>query len=321
MSTRRQALHALAATTLVATWPAARAQGRPLKIIVGFPPGGALDVVAREVAEELRGAGWNAVVDNRTGAGGRVAVDLMMQAPTDGSTIVMMPGGNVSIYEHVYAKLRYKLADLAPLSSVCSFQFALAAGPGTPAKTLPEFVAWAKANPGKASYGTPGAGTAMHFMGVMFARQAGFEFTHVPYRGGAAAMTDVLGGTVAALATTLPNVVAPHRSGKLRILAFSGDKRLPSLPDVPTFKELGYPDLVLTENFAFFADARVPEAAQAELEAALVAASSKPRVVAALEKLEFDSYVLGRKAYTDVLKADLQRWAPIIKATGYRVED
>lgn len=301
--------------------PLALAQAKPLRILVGYPPGGAVDVVAREVAEELRGFGYSAIVENRTGAAGRLATEQILQAPADGSTVVMMPGGNVSIFTHVYPALKYKPADLAPIASVCAFNFAFAAGPGTPARTLAEFVTWAKANPGKASYATPGGGTAMHFMGVMFARQAGIELVHVPYRGGAAAMTDVLGGTVPALATTLPNVVQPHRQGKLRILAFSGDAPLPALPGVPTFKSLGYPELVITETFGFFASAKTPEPVLAVLQTAIIGAASKPRVVAALEKLEFDSLVLGRNDFAARIQADIARWAPVIKASGYKAED
>jgi tripartite-type tricarboxylate transporter receptor subunit TctC len=183
-------------------------------------------------------------------------------------------------------KLRYAMGDLAPLAGVCSFQFGLGVGPGTPAKTLTEFVDWAKANPGKASYGTPGAGTAMHFMGVMFGRKAGIDFQHVPYRGGAAAMTDVLGGTIPALATTLPNLVTHHKSGKLRILAFSGDKALAGLPGVPTFKEQGYPELQLTEVFALVCIEQNAEAGPAGAGSRrLSAAARSPRLVAAIEKL------------------------------------
>jgi tripartite-type tricarboxylate transporter receptor subunit TctC len=313
---------ALAAGTVASLTPLwARSQGKTLKILVGYPPGGAVDVVAREVGEELRSAGYTVIVENRAGAAGRLATEAMLQAPPDGTTVAMMPGGNVSIFQHVYPRLKYRLEDLVPLASVCSFNFALAVGPGTPARTLKEFVTWAKANPGKANYGSPGGGTAMHFMGVMFARQAGIDFQHIPYKGGAAAMTDVLGGTTPALATTLPNLVIQHKAGKLRILAFTGEKRLPTLPDVPTFKEEGYPDLVISEVFGFFASAKIPAPVLAELEAAMTTAASRPRVVGAIDKLEFDTLVQGRAEFTARLKADLERWGPIVKATGYKVED
>lgn len=319
---RRHAVAALSVVALsVALSGLAHAQSKALKILVGYQPGGAIDVVARQVGEELRQAGYAVVIENKTGAAGRLATELLLQSPADGTTVVLMPSGNVSIFQHVYPKLRYKLEDLAPLTTVCSFDFALGVGPGAPARTLKEFVEWARENPGKASYGTPGAGTAMHFLGVMLAKSAGFDFTHVPYRGGAAAMTDAMGGSIPALATTLPNLVTAHKDGKLRILAFSGDKRISSLPEVPTFKEAGYPDLVLSETFGFFASAKVPEAVQIELEKALIAAASKARVVAALDKLEFESNVTGRAAYRAQLKAELDRWGPIVRNSGYKAEE
>jgi tripartite-type tricarboxylate transporter receptor subunit TctC len=318
MFTRRQSLTCLAATALPSV---AFGQGKPLKILVGYPAGGAVDVVARQVGEELRALGYNTIVENRTGAAGQLATEAMLAASADGSTIVLMPGGNTTIFPHVYSKLRYAMSDLAPLAGVCSFQFGLAVGPGAPAKNLKEFVDWAKANPGKASYGTPGAGTAMHFMGVMFGRKAGIDFQHVPYRGGAAAMTDVLGGTIPALATTLPNLVTHHKSGKLRILGFTGDKALASLPGVQTFKEQGYPELQLTEIFAAFASSKTPKATLAELEKALMTAAKQPRLVAAIEKLEFDSDVTSAADLALHLKADFDRWGPVVKATGYKAEE
>ncbi|WP_296509299.1 tripartite tricarboxylate transporter substrate-binding protein [Rhodoferax sp.] len=322
MFTRRHGLTYLGMSACAGLLPSlAFAQSKPLKILVGYPAGGAVDVVARQMGEELRAAGYNAIVENRTGAAGQLATEAMLAAPADGSTVVLMPGGNATIFPHVYPKLRYSISDLAPLAGVCSFQFGLAVGPGTPAKTLKEFVDWAKANPGRASYGTPGAGTVMHFMGVMFGRQAGIDFQHVPYRGGVAAMTDVLGGTIPALATTLPNLVTHHKSGKLRILAFSGDKPLPSLPGVPTFKEQGYPELQLTEMFAFFASSKTPKTIQEELEKAIVAAARSPRLIAAIEKLEFDSDVTSSANLARHLKEDFERWGPVIKATGYIAEN
>ena len=320
---RRAALNALSTAALAAAMPPVYAQtGRTMKWLVGYPPGGAVDVVARELAEAMRPQGFNVIVENRTGASGRLATEQMLAAPADGGTLVLMPGGNATIFPHVYPNLKYDpLKDMVALASVCEFSFGLGVGPGTPARTLQQFVEWAKANPGKASYGTPGGGTAMHFMGVMFGRAAGFEFTHVPYRGGAAAIVDVLGGTVPSLATTLPNLVQPHRQGKIRILAFSGERRLPALPEVPTFKELGYPDLVITETFGVFGSARLPAAVAAEIHAAIRKAAGDAKVMAALQKQEFEPLSLSPADYAVRLKADHQRWGPVIKATGYTAND
>lgn len=318
MFTRRNLLTYLGATALPTV---AFGQGKPLKILVGYPPGGAVDVVARQIGEELRALGYNTVVENRTGAAGQLATEAMLAATADGTTIVLMPSGNATIFPHIYPKLRYSISDLAPLAGVCSYQFGLAVGPNIPAKNLKEFVEWAKANPGKASYGTPGAGTPMHFMGVMFGRKAGIDFQHVAYRGGAAAMTDALGGSIPALATTLPNLVTQHKAGKLRILGFTGDKALASLPGVQTFKEQGYPELQLTEIFGVFASSKTPKATLAELEKAVMTAAKQPRLVAAIEKLEFDSDVTSADEMARTLKADLERWGPVVKATGYKADD
>lgn len=297
------------------------ASDRLLRIVVGYPAGGAVDVVARQVGEEMRAGGYNVVVENKAGAAGRLAVATVLQAPADGSTVVVMPGGNISLYSLVYQNLKYSLSDLAPLATLCSFTFGLAVGPGTPARTWPEFVAWARANPGKASYGTPGAGTGMHFMGVMLGRQAGIDFLHVPYKGGAAAVSDLLGGSLPALATTLPNLVKLHQSGKIRTIGFSGEQRLTKLPEVPTFKEQGYPDVVLSEVFAVFAHAKTPAPVLAELEAAFLKAARQPRMIEALEKLEFESLVLDARATRTHLEADIRRWGPVVKASGYTIAE
>jgi tripartite-type tricarboxylate transporter receptor subunit TctC len=321
-SNRRSALMWLAAASLggpAGTWAQS---GKPLRLLVGFAPGGALDVVAREIGEGLRSAGYNAIIDNRAGASGRLATEQLLAAPPDGATLVFMPGGNATIFPHVYPTLKYDpFKDLVPVAAACEFSFALAAGPGTPAKTLKEFIDWAKANPGKANYATPGGGTAMHFMGVMLGRAAGFEFTHIPYRGGAAAMIDAIGGTVATIATTVPNALQPHKQGKVRILAISGAQRLPALPGVPTFIEAGFPQLEIIETFGFFAHAKTPPAVLAELHSALRGAVTQTRVTAALEKLEFDPLSLSQAGFAARLKTDFERWGPVIKSTGYRADD
>lgn len=293
-----------------------------MRMLVGYAPGGAVDVVAREVGEALRATGLNVVIENRTGAAGRLATEQLLSAPVDGSVLIFMPSGNATLVPHVYPKSRLvPLRDLAPIAPVCSYVFALAVGPATPARTLEEFVIWAKAHPGQASYGTPGGGTAMHFMGAMFARAAGFEFTHIPYRGGSAAMVDVLGGTLAALATTLPLLATPHREGKVRILAHTGKRPLPSLPGVPTFKDKGYPELVIAESFGVFAPARTPPAVQAELHTAIRRATDDPRVAAALKKLEFERFSLSQSEFVALTRADHERWGRVVSATGYRADN
>lgn len=325
-SIRRLHLQQLAALFAVATTPTlmsrAHAQaGKKLNVLVGFPAGGAPDTVARAVGEGLRDLGYTAIVDNKAGAGGRLAADALMAGPADGSAVMLMPGGNLTIYPHIYPKLRYRMADFALLATACEFEFALAVGPGTPAKTLAEFIAWAKANPAKAQFGSPGAGTAMHFIGVQLGQLGKFEFQHIPYRGGAPALSDTMGGTLPAVLTTLPNVLSAHKSGKVRILAHSGGTRNAAVPDVPTFKESGFPALTIGESFVWVAPAKTPAAVQKELAAALTAAVSKPKVKAALEAAEYDMLALTPEALAARLAKEDKHWAAIVKATGYKSED
>lgn len=321
---RRRVLTTLGAAGVAFAAPTVlRAQSQQaLQMLVGYPPGGAVDVVARAVAEAMSDSGYQVVVQNRTGASGRLATDQLLQAPADGKTFICMPGGNATIFPHVYNNLKYDpLVDLLPLGTACEFTFGLAAGPGTPAKSLKEFIDWAKANPGKASYGTPGGGTAMHFLGVMLGREAGIDFQHIPYRGGAAAIVDVIGGTVPTLFTTLPNVVNPHLQGKVRILAFSGREPVARLPGVPTFAQAGYPNLTMSEIFGFFARKGTPPEATAMLAAAIKKAALAPRVTAALEKLEFDSMALDPAALTTRLKSETERWRKVVADSGYKATD
>lgn len=325
-SIRRLHLQRLAALFAAASMPALMARahaqaGKKLNVLVGFPAGGAPDVVARAVGEGLRELGYTALVDNKVGAGGRLAADALLAGPADGSAIMLMPGGSLTIYPHIYPKLRYRMADFALLGTACEFEFALAVGPGAPAKTLAEFIAWAKANPAKAQFGSPGAGTAMHFIGVQLGQLAKFDFQHIPYRGGAPALNDVMGGTLPALTTTLPNVLGAHKNGKVRILAHSGAARSAALPDVPTFKESGFPTLTIGESFVWVAPGKTPAAVQKELATALAAAVTSPKVKAALEAAEYDLLALTPEAVTARLTSESRHWAEIVKATGYKSED
>lgn len=319
--TRRHSLQWIASAAVVAS-PAIAQTGRRLTVLVGFAAGGAVDAVARAMTESLRSAGYTVIVDNKSGAGGRLATDALLAAPPDGQTIMLTPSGNLTIYPHIYPKLRYDAAkDLLPLATACEFQFAIAAGPGTPARTLSEFVAWAKANPGKASFGTPGAGTGMHFLGVQLGREAGIDLAHIPYRGGALALVDAIGGAIPTAFLTLPALVQQHKAGKLRILGYSGEARNAALPDVPTFKESGFPKLTMAEMFLFVGRSQMPQAMQQELAAALSAAVRSKEVQAALEKVAFDPLVMEPAAIGKRLHADSARWGEVIRATGYKAED
>jgi tripartite-type tricarboxylate transporter receptor subunit TctC len=320
---RRDFLALVGATATWALPSAVLAQsGKKLTMLVGFPAGGAPDTVARAVAEGLRGRGYTAIVENRVGAGGRLASDALLNGAADGSTLLLLPSGSLTIYPHIYNKLKYAgPKDFALLGTVCDFPFALAVGPDVPVKTLDEFIAWAKANPAKAQFATPGAGTQMHFLGVQLAAQGKFELMHIPYRGGAPALTDVMGGNVASLFTTLPNLIKAHQAGRIRILAHSGDRRVASVPNVPTFKESGFPGLTLSEMFVVVASPGTPAAKQSELAADLAAAASAPTVTSVLLAADYQPLAIPREVLSGRMTDEHLRWGKVVKETGYKSED
>lgn len=322
---RRMAL-ALAgalAAVLVLQPSAAQAQlaAEPIKIIFPFAAGGSGDGLARLLAEHMRASlDQPVIVENRTGAQGRLGVQAVKSAAPDGKTILLTPVAPMSIYHHVYKSLAYDpVADFEPLSQVATFDFALAVGPQVPVKSLKELVAWVKANPNQGSYGTPAAGALPHFFAVAFAKAAGLDIRHVSYRGSAAAMADVVAGQVPIIVTTTADVTEQHKAGRIRVLATSDTARSPFLPDIPTFKEAGY-DIVGSGWYALYAPAKTPPEMIAKLNKAIVAAVKTPQVRERL--LAFALVPTGTSAaeLAKIQKADSDRWAPAIKASGYSPE-
>ncbi len=315
MISRRQLLLAAAALPV-----AARAQSGTTRLVVGFPPGGVVDVTARALAEGLRGAiGGNIIVDNRVGAGGRLAIEAVKDAAPDGQTLLYSPPSMFTVFPHVDTTLRYGLfADFTPVSTVCSFPFALAVAPNLPVKTVAEFLAWAKANPKDAVYGSPGTGTIQSFIGAMLARSASISMTHVPYKGGAQSINDVMSGTIASALAVAQLYTANHNAGKLRVLAVSGAQRLASLPGVPTFAEQGYPSLTFEEWFGVFAPARTAAATVNRLAKAVADAVASPTVTGILTKLDYAPSVMGPDAFAALLRKEHERWRDIVKETGFK---
>jgi tripartite-type tricarboxylate transporter receptor subunit TctC len=324
MPNRRQfAACVVAAACAIALPGETFAQGaRQLKVLVGYAPGGAADTVARAVGEGLRSSGYTVVVDNKAGATGRLAIDALLALPADGAALVIAPLSNLTIYPHIYRSLRYDpLKDLVPVATASGMSFGIAVGASNPAKTLQEYLALAKKDPAMASYGTPGAGTPMHFLGVMLGREAKVTLTHVPYKGGSAALTDAIGGTLPAVITTLPNLLPMHRAGKLRILAISNAEPLAALPGVPTFKAAGFPSLTMSEVFGFFAKAGTPAPVVNGLNAAISNAVKSPAVVAALNKVEFEPRVSTPAEMDKQVRSEYETWAKVVKSTGYTPEE
>jgi tripartite-type tricarboxylate transporter receptor subunit TctC len=327
MLTRRRVM-AVSAVAALATGLAPRVQGQTIgkaaRMVVGFPPGGSSDVVARLLVEQMRGYAPSIIVDNRPGAGGRIAMDVVKAGSPDGSIMVLTPASMMVLYPHLYKTLSYDpLRDFVAVTSACSFPFVISVGPMVPrdVKTLADFIGWCRANPRQASYGTSGAGSMLHFAGMMLARAAKFEFTHVPYKGATPALQDLLGGQIPATVGVL-GIALPHiQAGSLRALATSGASRSSFLPDVPTLKESGYPDLVITEWQGIFVPAKTPSPVVEELNRSVRAALAVDEVKAELNKQAFEIGGLSSSQFTELLRADIARWEPIVKESGFTPEN
>nr|MCU0958390.1 tripartite tricarboxylate transporter substrate-binding protein [Hydrogenophaga sp.] len=277
MSRRWILLTAVAAATTLIVPVAAFAQDKtPLKIVVGFPPGGSADTLARLLAEGLRERYDPVMVENRPGAGGRIALSQVKRANPDGQTVIVLPSGPMVLFPHVYKKLDYDaVTDFTPISLLTHFQFGVVAGPAAKAKTMAEMIATAKAAPGQGSYGTPGQGTLPHFMGVLFEQQVGAKLNHVPFQGGGPANSALLGGHIDYKFDVVSETAELHRTGKVRILAVTGPKRDPQVPEVPTLKEAGV-DMVATAWFGMYGPAGMPAAARDRLQQAVSEAMKQP---------------------------------------------
>jgi tripartite-type tricarboxylate transporter receptor subunit TctC len=291
---------------------------QPIRIIFPFAAGGSGDALARLLAEHLRvGLDRPVIVENRTGAAGRIGVQAVKSAPPDGHTILLTPIAPVAIYQHVYDPLGYDpFTDLEPLAQVATFEFALAVGPQVPAKTLRDLVAWLSANPGAANYGTPAAGTLPHFFAVSFGRASGLDLRHVSYRGSAQALIDLVAGQVSMVFTTTSDLLEMHKAGRIQIVATSDAQRSPLLPDIPTFKEEGYA-IQGTSWYAMYVPARTPAEIVTRLNSVIVDALRRPEVQAALLALGLYATGTSPAELARIQRADADLWAPAIQASGF----
>jgi len=303
--------------------PVAHAQlgGEPVRIIFPFAAGGSGDALARLIAEHLRVAlSQPVIVENRAGAQGRIGVQAVKAAAPDGKTLLLTPVAPMSVYSHVYKSLAYDpVADFEPISQVATFDFGLAVGPQVPAKTLQELVDWVKANPAQGSYGTPAAGTLPHFFAVSFAKAAGLDLRHVGYRGSAAALTDLVGGQIPIVVTTVSDLLEQHKAGRIRVLATSDRQRSPFLPDLPTFRQAGY-DIEGTGWYGFFVPAKTPAEIVERLNRAILAAIKTSLVQERLLALGLQPTGTTAAELAKIQKADSELWAPAVKASGFTPE-
>ncbi len=311
----------LAAALLALGSLSATAQDKPsLRILVGFPPGGSADVIARMVADALRDDFSTVVVDNKPGAGGRIALNMVKVAKPDGQTVVVLPSGPMVLFPHVYKKLDYDaVKDFTPVSQIARFQFGVVSGPSTNAKSVADMVAKAKSDPASASYGTPGAGTLPHFMGVLLEQSAGINLNHVPFQGGAPANNALLGGHIGYKFDVVSETAEFHRTGKVRIIAVTGSQRDPQVPEVPTLKESGV-NMEATAWFAMYGPAGLKGEALTRLEKAMMKFARDPAIKDKMFKLGLEPIGSNSADLAAAQKADLARWEKPIKATGVQLD-
>jgi len=302
----------------------AHAQSGPLKILVGFAPGGSVDIIARRLSQDLLGQGLKSLVDNKPGAGGRIALEALKNSPADGRVWAVTPGSLLVLYPHVFKDMAVdSVNDFAPVAAVGASVYALAVGPLVPAsvKTLADFCAWCKAHPQQASYASSGNGAKSHLAGVQLARQAGFEWTHIAYKGGAPAVADLVSGQIAANITIVSNVLPHIQSGKLRALATTGVKRSVYLPQVPTFKESGIKDIEALEVFLVLLPGKAsPEVllrAAQDIQVVLNSSAYKESLMLSfLEPTEASTPALLQAQ----LRSESEFWRKLIDSIGFKAD-
>lgn len=321
---RRITLSALLASLLgmAMAAPASAQEGAPAKIIVGFPAGGSFDAIARLLADKLKTElNRPVVVDNKTGAGGRIAVDALKAAPADGSVMMLGPDALSSFYPHTYKKLNYDLKkDLVPVGTVAEFAFGFAVGTAPKVNTWADYVAWAKKNPKEANYGIPALGAPHHFYGILLGQAIDVPMQKVPFQGSAPIMLALVGGQISSSIDVATSQVEAHRAGKIKILAVTSEARIPQAPDVPTFAELGYPNVSGMGFNALYAPANTPAAAVATWNQALSKVMALPDVKDKLHVMGFLPVGKSTQELIDRQTASAKKWEPIIKASGFTAD-
>jgi tripartite-type tricarboxylate transporter receptor subunit TctC len=325
--TIRVAAIALSATLLAAGGasaqnPAANYPNKPIRFVVPYTAGGTTDILARIIAAKLTESwGQHVLVDNRPGAGGNIGTDLVAKADPDGYTIVMGAISTHAINPSLYKSIPYDhIRDFAPITRVGLLPNVLVVNPSLPAKTVKEFIAYGKANPGKLNFASPGTGTSLHLSGELFKDMTGIDMVHVPYKGSTPALTDLLGGQVLAMFDNLPASLPHIKGGKLRPLAVTTARRTPALPDVPTMIEAGVPGFEVTSWFAVFAPARTPKEIVAKLNSEMVKIFNSPDVKEKLAQQSVEAAPTTPEELAAFVKSETERWAKVIKATGATVE-
>ena len=309
---------AAAGTASADTYP-----GKPIRLVVPYAAGGAADITARVIGQKLtERLGVPVIVDNRGGANGSIGTDAVARAAPDGYTLLLVASGPIVVNPHLYARIPYDpVKDLAPVTQITSYQYALVVPAASPIQSLGDLVRLAKANPGNTSYGSTGIGGGGHLAGELLANMTGTQLTHVPYKGSALALADLLGGQLSFTFDTVVTTVPQIAAGKLRGFAVSGPRRAASLPQLPTMQELGYKGFDITQFQGLFAPAKTDPAIIRRLHDEVVQALKSPDVVQRLVT-EGGNDLVGNtpEAFARQIKSDLALYGKLIKAAGVRAE-
>ncbi len=295
---------------------------KPIKLIIGFPAGGPLDQHARLVTDRLQTIlGQPVIVDYKPGAGGSVGAELVAKSPADGYTIMLANTGVMVINGALYSKLPYNtLKDFTPLARTAMQPLALLVNTNVPAKSLQEFMDYARKNPGKVNYGSAGNGGISHLVPEMFKSATGLFMVHIPYRGSAPAFTDLIGGQVQFMAESIPQAASYHKQGKVRALAVTSKERNPALPDIPTAIESGLKGFEVVGFYGFLAPAGTPKDVVNKLSEALQQVLTNPEVRNRMVSQGADPAFLGSEDFAQFLTAETPRWAAAVKASGAKLD-
>ena len=302
--------------------PAQSYPSKPVRLICPYPPSGATDITARAIASELsKSLGQPVIVDNRPGAGGNIGAELAAKAAPDGYTILTSISALHGIVPVLYSKLNYDPnKDLAPVIVLVSYSNVLVVNPSVKAASVKELIALAKAEPGKLTFASSGSGATTHMSGEMFKHLTGVDIVHVPYKGAAPAMTDLLGGQVNMMFDAVPTSLPHIKSGKLRALGVTGAKREPALPDVPTIAEAGVPGYEASVWFGLEVPASTPKAIIARLSEASMKGLAAPEFAKRMTELGFTIVGGTPEQAGEMIKVEIQRWGPVVKASGAKAE-
>lgn len=319
---RRSMLSLLAAALTLTLGVPASAQSwpnKPVRLVVTFPSAGAPDILARLFSEKAQ-LGQPVVVDNKPGAGGNIGADFVAKSPADGYTLVLGTVGTHSINGSLYDKMPYDMVKgFSPVSLIASAPNLLVVNNDVPAKTVPEFVAYLKANPDKLSFGSPGVGTSVHVSGELFKSMTGTKMTHVPYKGRQYAIPDLVGGSIQLMFDNMPSALPMAREGKIRAIAVTTAKRSSAAPDIPTVAE-SIPGFEATTWFALFAPAGTPKPVIARLNAEVLRVFRLPEVAERLKTLGLEPVLSSPEELAAYQASEISKWTKVVKESGARAE-